>query len=123
MCLDGAGGTDPDGHGTLIAGVAAAGTDNGKGVAGVAPDARLVVAKVLGPGGVRPGGGHQPRDPLGRRPRRPGGEHQPGRPRASRCRPAGSPLRDGIEYAWSKGAVPVLAAGNYGGLSSENYGT
>ena len=51
-CLDGAGNADPDGHGTLIAGVAAAGTDNGRGVAGVAPDARVVVAKVLGPGGA-----------------------------------------------------------------------
>ena len=80
-CVDGLGSTDADGHGTLIAGVVAAGTDNGKGIAGVAPDARLVVAKVLGPGGGGPGGGHQPRDPLGRRPRRPGGEHQPGRPR------------------------------------------
>jgi subtilisin family serine protease len=38
----------------------------------------------------------------------------------------GSPLRSGIEYAWSKGAVPVLASGNYatgaGEIGSENYG-
>ena len=38
----------------------------------------------------------------------------------------GTPLRSGIEYAWSKGAVPVLASGNYatgaGDLGSENYG-
>jgi subtilisin family serine protease len=38
----------------------------------------------------------------------------------------GTPLRTGIEYAWSKGAVPVLASGNYatgaGDLGSENYG-
>ena len=51
VCADGLGHTDPAGHGTLVAGVAAAGTGNGRGVAGVAPDARLVVAKVLGPAG------------------------------------------------------------------------
>jgi subtilisin family serine protease len=38
----------------------------------------------------------------------------------------GTPLRTGIEYAWSKGAVPVLASGNYatgiGDLGTENYG-
>ena len=120
-CVDGLGNTDADGHGTLIAGVIAAGTDNGKGIAGVAPDARVVVAKVLGPGG---GGraeeiNHGIRWAVDRGARvvnislgDPGAVTSAG----------GSPLRDGIEYAWSKGAVPVLAAGNYGGVSSENYG-
>ncbi len=121
-CVDGLGNTDADGHGTLIAGVIAAGTDNGKGIAGVAPDARLVVAKVLGPGGAGRAEeiNHGIRWAVDRGARvvnislgDPGAFTSSG----------GSPLRDGIEYAWSKGAVPVLAAGNYGGVSSENYGT
>src|SRR5205085_6600991 len=38
----------------------------------------------------------------------------------------GTPLRPGIEYAWSRGAVPVLASGNENvgllDLGSSNYG-
>lgn len=40
-------GLDDTGHGTHMAGVAAATKDNGRGIAGVAPDAQLVVARVL----------------------------------------------------------------------------
>ena len=39
---------EPDGHGTHVAGIAAAATDNGIGVAGVAPDASIMPVKVLG---------------------------------------------------------------------------
>ena len=42
---------DDQGHGTHVAGIAAAVTGNDKGVAGVAPDARLVVVKALGSSG------------------------------------------------------------------------
>jgi len=38
---------DPDPHGTHVAGIAAATTDNGTGVAGTAPDARLLAVKAL----------------------------------------------------------------------------
>lgn len=38
---------EPSGHGTHVAGIAAAVRDNGRGIAGVAPDARLLSAKVL----------------------------------------------------------------------------
>src|SRR5207245_981842 len=41
------GGQDDNGHGTHVSGIAAAVTGNGIGIAGVAPDAQLVVAKVL----------------------------------------------------------------------------
>ncbi|MEA2685565.1 MAG: hypothetical protein QOE93_760, partial [Actinomycetota bacterium] len=122
VCVDGGGGVDPDGHGTLIAGVAAAATDNGRGVAGVAPDARLVVARVLETGGI----GRAEDINLGIRWAVDHGARvvniSLGDPKAL-VSAAGSPLKDGIDYAWSKGAVPVLAAGNYGGLTSENYGT
>ena len=42
---------DDEGHGTHVSGIAAATKDNGKGIAGVAPDAKLVVAKALGSNG------------------------------------------------------------------------
>ena len=43
----GAGGQPPSPHGTHVAGIAAAATGNGVGIAGVAPDARLLAVKVL----------------------------------------------------------------------------
>jgi hypothetical protein len=38
---------DPEGHGTFVAGLIAAGVDNAAGVAGMAPSAELLVAKVV----------------------------------------------------------------------------
>jgi serine protease len=38
---------DKGGHGTLVAGIAAACTDNGTGIAGVAPDATLVPVRII----------------------------------------------------------------------------
>ncbi len=116
---------DGDGHGTAVAGIAAAHANNGAGVAGVAPDARLVVAKALGDDGsgdiedinkaiawVVDHGARVVNLSLGD-------------PDFSLVARVGTPLRSGIEYAWSRGAIPVLAAGNYERLSgsgSANYG-
>ena len=118
---------DDNGHGTHVAGIAAAVKDNGKGVAGVAPGARLVVAKALDASGsgttedINAGihwvvdhgaqvvslslGGDFLIDSV-----------------------FGTSLAEGIEYAWSRGAVPVLAAGNtnllgLGLLGGSQYGT
>lgn len=44
-CVEG--GIDDNGHGTLVAGVIAAAANNGKGVASVAPGARIMSVKVL----------------------------------------------------------------------------
>ena len=43
---------DTRGHGTIVAGVIAAELDNATGIAGLAPAAELLVAKVVGPGGT-----------------------------------------------------------------------
>src|SRR5262249_20160190 len=114
------------GHGTLVAGIAAAATGNGRGVAGVAPDARLVIAKAVdenGRGsvddiaaGIRWSVDHGAKVV----------NLSLGDPNFLFTSLAGSPLRPGIEYAWSHGAVPVLASGNENvgllELGSSNYG-
>lgn len=53
------GDTDPDGHGTHVAGVVAAAPDDDDGVVGVAPDARLLAVRALLPAACdrRPCGG------------------------------------------------------------------
>jgi serine protease len=124
-CQDG-GGDDDNGHGTEVAGIAAAATGNGRGVAAVAPDAKLLVAKALDSGGagrvddinagirwVVDHGAKVVNLSLG----------DPDFLLTSRV---GSPLRPGIEYAWAHGAVPVLASGNYRvgvvDAGSSNYG-
>lgn len=121
---------DDDGHGTHVAGIVGARKDNGTGVAGVAPGAQLVVARALvhyedalGEGAegsttdinaaikwVVDRGARVVNLSLG--------------PEFVRANIFGSGLTDGVNYAWSKGAVPVLAAGNtnYFGLGSSNYG-
>ena len=126
-CAVGGGGQDVHGHGTIVSGIAAASTGNGRGVAGVAPDARLAVARVLNNSGegrvedinngikwVVDHGARVVNMSLGD-------------PNFLVSNVLGTPLRSGIEYAWSKGAVPVLASGNYaagwGELGTENYGT
>ena len=119
---------DENGHGTHVAGIAAATTFNGKGVAGVAPDASIMSVRVLG------GSGFNVREPdpssldeiyansadgvrwavdhgakvinlsLG------GVACDPTQPTKA-CGP-GSSLASAIEYAWARGALCVVAAGN-----------
>lgn len=119
-------GQDDQGHGTHVAGIAAALKDNGKGGAGVAPGARLVVAKALDAKGsgttedinaairwVVDHGAQVVNLSLG-------GDFLIDTV-------FGTSLREGVEYAWSRGAVPVLAAGNtnllgLGLLGSSQYG-
>jgi thermitase len=114
-------GHDDNGHGTHVAGIAAATKDNGMGIAGVAPDASLVVAKALDAEGagtvddvmagikwVVDNGAQVVNLSFG-----------PGLTSL-----VGGSLDEGVEYAWSRGAVPVLAAGNENlfGLSLLNGG-
>ncbi|MFC8192777.1 S8 family serine peptidase [Cellulomonas sp. NPDC057328] len=46
--------SDPDGHGTLVAGVVAARTGDGHGTVGAAPAAQVLPVRVLGPDGTAP---------------------------------------------------------------------
>lgn len=124
-CHDG-GGQDDNGHGTEVSGIAAAATGNRRGIAAVAPDAKLVVAKALEAGGsgrvddinagirwVVDHGARVVNLSLGDEDFGLTGQ-------------VGTPLRPGIEYAWSRGAVSVLASGNYRdgatNTGSPNYG-
>lgn len=115
---------DDQGHGTHVAGIAAAAKDNAKGIAGTAPDAELVVAKALSSAGagsdadivagikwVVDHGARVVNLSLGD-------------PNFVFTSLLGTSMREGIEYAWSHGAVPVLASGNTNllGLGSSNYG-
>ena len=118
---------DDQGHGTHVAGIAAAHKDNGKGVAGVAPDAQLIVAKVLSATGtgssndvtagikwVVDQGAQVVNLSLG----------DPAMVITSLITP--NDLREGVEYAWAHGAVPIVAAGNSNtaglGLEGQSYG-
>lgn len=116
---------DDFGHGTHVAGIAAALTGNGKGVAGVAPDAQLVIAKAFsGPSGsvadvmagvkwVVSQGARVVNLSLGDA-------------LFVTAATFGSNLREAVDYAWSHGAVPVVASGNsdlFGlGVGSAEYG-
>jgi subtilisin family serine protease len=103
---------DDDGHGTSVAGIVAASAGNGKGIAGVAPSALLVVAKSLdarGSGtvadvaaGVRWVVDHGAR--VVNLSVEADGTTVSGAP--------GQTLADAVEYAWHHGAIPVIAAGN-----------
>ena len=120
------GGQDDNEHGTIVSGIAAAVTGNGEGIAGVAPDAGLVVAKALDGNGVGSSddikagiewvvsqGARVVNLSLG--------DEQD-----LVAALLGNPLRGAIEAAWSRGAVPVVAAGNFnvcgGDRGSQNYG-
>jgi subtilisin family serine protease len=117
-CTPGA--QDLNGHGTHVAGIAAAETNNGIGVAGTAPDAKILPVRVLDASGSGTGAdivngiewaadhgaqvinlsiGEGFEDPLGL-----------GISITSPVDAAG--IGAAVDYAWSHGAVVVAAAGN-----------
>ena len=105
---------DDDGHGTHVAGIAAATAGNGVGIAGVAPDARILPVKVLfrdcptcpssgSAGDVAAGirwavdrGAQVINLSLG----------------STTSSVFGPSFSEAVRYAWERGAVPVVAAGN-----------
>ena len=118
---------DDQGHGTHVAGIIAANRDNDLGIAGVAPDAQLVVAKALSAAGA----GTEEDINAGIKWVVDHGAKvvnlSLGDPNFVFTSLLGTGMREGIEYAWSKGAVPVVASGNSNllglGLGSSNYGS
>lgn len=106
-------GQDDQGHGTHVAGIAAVLRGNGRGVAGVAPDAELVVAKVLRADGA----GTVEDVSAGIRWVMDQGAQVVNLSLGDAGILVGSllganPLVETIEEAWSRGAVPVWASGN-----------
>lgn len=110
----GKGGQPPHPHGTHVAGIAAAVTGNGKGIAGVAPDARLLAVKVL----TEEGGSFE-EIAAGIRWSADNGADVinmslgalPG-VQALTITGLISDVREAVDYAVSKGVVVVAAAGN-----------
>lgn len=114
---------DEDGHGTHVAGIAAALTGNGVGVAGVAPNAKLMSVRVLNEFGLNVAIQDPERlfadttDAV-----RWAADHSAQVINMSFGPVLGSgPDPDfaaALSYAWNKGAVPVVAAGNDDGEPS-----
>lgn len=107
-------GGDDGGHGTHVAGIAAAATRNGKGVAGVAPDARIVSVKVLSSeGGASSGSSGDVRAGI-----RWAVDHGAKVVNLSLggdiaiLNLLSSPLAEAINDAWDAGVIPIVAAGN-----------
>ncbi|WP_044022720.1 S8 family peptidase [Bacillus sp. SG-1] len=99
---------DLNGHGTHVAGTAAAETNNGRGIAGMAPDTKILAVRVLDANGsgsladIADGiqyaadtGAEVINLSLG-------------------CDCNTTTLKNAVDYAWNKGSVVVAAAGNDG---------
>lgn len=105
---------DDDGHGTHVAGIAAAIDDNRTGIAGVAPDASILPVKVLfracpdcGPTGSAPDVAAAVRWATDQ------GADVINLSLGSTTNSVFGPgFVDAIRYAWDRGAIPVVAAGN-----------
>ena len=123
---------DDHGHGTHVAGIAAAATNNNKGIAGAAPDARILPVKAMNAEGksVEAAGGEDSVVAAVRYAADQGAAvinlslGDAGIPAV-----LGPSFGEAVRYAWSKGSICVVAAGNSGegGLSngfvtSSNFG-
>lgn len=110
------GAQDQNGHGTHVAGIAAASTGNGIGVAGTAPGAQILPVRVLDANA----GGETKRLAAGIRYAADKGAHvinlslsyDPGAGEADQLTGRLKPVRSAISYAVSGGSVVVVSAGN-----------
>jgi len=108
---------DDNGHGSHVAGIALAATDNGRGIAGTAPDADLMAVRVLanscdGSGCAATGSADDVAAGI-----RWAADHGADIINLSLGGGAlqgalGCPFCDAVEYAWDRGAISVIAAGN-----------
>lgn len=106
---------DDNGHGTHVAGIAAALTNNGVGVVGVAPDARILPVKVLAANGT----GTSSHVVNGIRWAADNGATVINVSLEAGYKVGGmnisttaASLHSAVNYAWDKGAIVVVAAGN-----------
>ncbi|MGH2758400.1 MAG: S8 family serine peptidase [Actinomycetota bacterium] len=110
--------SDEAGHGTHVAGIAAAVANNGLGVAGVAPNAKIMPVRVLDADGV----GSLSRIEEGVRW---AVDHGADVVNLSLSADfiteflTGGTLTDAVNFAWSRGVIPVISAGNESLFRSE----
>lgn len=116
MCGDGAAASTSSWHGTQVASIIAATANNGKGITGVAPEAKVLPVRALGPCGgylsdvtdgiIWAAGGTVAGAPVNPTPARvinlSLGATQP-------CSPA---FQNAVDFAYNSGAAVVAAAGN-----------
>jgi subtilisin family serine protease len=113
--VPGAGATDSHGHGTHVAGIAAAGASDGVGIAGVAPTATIMPVKVLHPSGS----GSSDDVARGIRWAVDSGAEVLNLSLSSSS--SSVAMTEAIDYAVANGAVVVVAAGNGGTSGSTRY--
>ena len=111
----GTGGIDPHGHGTHVAGIAAASAGNGLGIAGVAPMATIIPVRVLG----ETGSGWNIDVAAGITWAVDSGAEVVNLSLGSTWR--SSAVSNAIAYAVSRGVVVVAAAGNDGPSGAKHY--
>ena len=101
---------DANGHGTHVAGIAAASTGNATGIAGVAPEAMIMPVQVLGSRGV----GNVDAVASGIRFAADNGAHVINLSfgEVSTTVELAPAFIDAIRYAWARGSIPVVASGN-----------
>lgn len=117
-------GQDDHGHGTHVAGIAAAATDNGLGVAGTAPKAEIMAVKVLEPDPTGDASGSMGDVRAGIRYAVDHGADVVNLSLGENVLIRGllgSGLSDAVEYAWEHGVIAVVAAGNSTSLFGSGY--
>ena len=105
---------DDDGHGTHVAGVAGATTGNGVGIAGTAPDARIMPIKVLFSAcdTCQSTGEAEDVSAAVRWAADEGATVINLSLGSTTSSVFGPGFADAVRYAWTKGSIPVVAAGN-----------
>ncbi|MBP1135132.1 subtilisin family serine protease [Arthrobacter sp. PvP023] len=116
MCGDGAPASRSSWHGTQVAGIIAATTNNGKGIAGVAPEAKVLPVRALGPCGgylsditdgiIWAAGGSIAGLPSNPTPARVINLS------LGALQPCSAALQDAVDFAYNTGAAVVAASGN-----------
>lgn len=134
QCVTGSSaGDDIDGHGTHVAGIAVGDSNNGKGIAGTAPGAQILMARVFKPG---PAPGDEPSASLddvkagirwvisqgAKVVNLSIGAEEQGFNLCTVFANCQSPLRPVIQEAWAMGVLPIIAAGNSQFYGQSGYG-